>query len=309
MNRQGGFVLVVVLLVVALLTGLTVTFINDVYLETGSRSASLDAAQGSLFAEGGIAAGLQLLSVTVGSASYSTLNDLWAQPLQLQEEQGQLLVTITEESGKLNLNQVALPNGTAHPVFHPLAQRLLKRLTLPPDLLDAVSDWIDEGDIPSPGGAEKDWYLAQKQPLQPRNGPLETVEELGRVKGFGNGPLEQLLPFITVYGEASVGAPATKININTAPQELLEALDERITTALATRIIAWRRLTPFKEPSDLARVPGMDGIAPSLLTVITAKGSVYRLNSAATVNGTTRTIEAVVRLSGSTPTVLYWREY
>jgi general secretion pathway protein K len=309
MKPQRGFVLVIVLVVVALLTAMTVTFINEVYLETGANRASVDATQGSLFAEGGISVGRQLLATTLGGKSYSSLNDLWAQPLHLQEEQGQLRLTIIDESGKLNLNLVTLPNGSPHTLYHPIAQRLLKRLNLPADLLDAASDWIDEGDIPTPGGAETVWYLARKQPVKPRNGPLATVEELGRVRGFAGEPLQRLQPFITVYGQASAGAPAAPININTAPKELLEALDERISPLLAERIIAYRRATPFQDPSELARVTGMSEITPSLLTGISVKGSVYRLLSEATVNGTTRTIEAVVRLTGSSTTMLYWREY
>ncbi len=309
MRRQGGFVLVVVLLVVALLTGMTVTFINDVYIETGSNRASVEATQGSLFADSGISLGLQLLIRTLEDRSYSSLNDLWAKPVYLEEEHGSLKLLISEESGKLNLNMVVLPNGTAHPVYNPIATRLLKNLNLSPDLLDALSDWIDVEETPNRGGAEAVWYLAQMQPVRPANGQLVTIEELGRVKGFAGEPINKLRSFITVYAEGARPVTAAPVNINTAPREVLEALDERITPELADRIIEYRKTTPFQHPSELGRVTGMSDIMPALLTCISVKGTVYRILSEATVNGTIRTIEAFVRLSGAKSTILYWREY
>jgi general secretion pathway protein K len=112
-----------------------------------------------------------------------------------------------------------------------------------------------------------------------------------------------------VYGDAAPGAPAAPVNINTAPREVLEALDERISPELAKRIAEYRRLSPFKHPAELAQVAGMESIAPALLSSITTKGWVYRLRSDAMVNGSTRTVEAVVRLTGGSSIVLYWREF
>lgn len=309
MKRQGGFVLVIVLVVVALTTSLTVLFINDVYLELGSNRNAIDAAQGSLFAQGGITGGLQLLTTTLPSQSYSSLNDLWARPILLDEERGQLAITITDETGKLNLNQLVLPNGSFNEPYRAALVQLLKRLELSGELVETLADWLDADDTPHPGGAESGWYLSQKQAARPRNGYLTTLDELAAVKGFAGTPLERLRPFITVYGDAAPGSPASPVNINTAPREVLEALDERISPELATRIAEHRRLSPFKYPAELAQVPGLETIAPALLSRISTKGTVYRLRADATVNGSTRTVEAIVRLTGGSSTMLYWREF
>lgn len=307
MNNSRGFVLVLVLVVTALLTGLVTVFINEVYLETGSSRNSIDAAQGSLFAEGGITGAQQLLTMTLNSQSYSTLSDHWAKPLVFDEEQGQLRISIEEENSKLNLNAIAFPNGTNNDPYRDIALRLFKQLKLPLDPLDAIADWIDEEETPKPGGAEADWYLSRKQPYRPRNKPLATVEELKRIKGIAD-LFDRIRPFITVYGDQP-GAAVAPININTASRELLLALDERMTETLAERIIEHRATTPFKHPAELGQVPGMQQIATALLTRISTKGSVYRVRAEALVNGTTRTIEAVVRIGGGSPSILYWREY
>jgi general secretion pathway protein K len=308
MSSQRGFVLVIVLVMVVLLTSLVTVFINEVYLETGSSRNSVDTTQGSLFAEGGMSGAQELLAIALNNQSYSSLADHWAKPLVLDEEQGQLRISIEEENSKLNLNAIAFPNGTYNQVYHDIALRLFKQLKVPLEPLDAIADWIDEEDTPHPGGAEADWYTAQKQPYRPRNKPLVTLEEMKRIKGVAE-QFDRIRPFVTVYGDQAAGG-AAPININTAPRELLLALDERMTESLADRILEYRKATPFKHPAELSQVTGMQQIAPALLTRISVKGSVYRIRSEGMVNGTTRTIEAVIRSSGSSsPSILYWREY
>ena len=308
MNSQRGFVLVIVLVMVVLLTSLVTVFINEVYLETGSSRNSVDTTQGSLFAEGGMAGALELLATALNNQSYSSLADYWAKPLVLDEEQGQLRISIEEENSKLNLNAIAFPNGAYNEVYHDIALRLFKQLKLPLEPLDAIADWIDEEDTPHPGGAEADWYTALKQPYRPRNKPLVTLEETKRIKGVAE-LFDRIRPFVTVYGDQAAGG-AAPININTAPRELLLALDERMTASLADRILEHRKATPFKHPAELSQVAGMQQIAPALLTRISTKGTVYRIRSEGVVIGTTRSIEAVIRIVGSsTPSILYWREY
>lgn len=310
MNRQGGFVLVIVLVAVALLVSLVTVFISEVYLETGSTRSSLEITQGSLYAAAGISGAQRLLTTELGNRSYSSLTDSWASPLMIADPQGQgaLRVTIVEENGKLNLNAIALPNGTLNQGYYEIGQRLFRALKLPLAPLDAVADWVDEGDTPHPGGAEIGWYQGLKQPYRPRNKPLITLEELKRVKGMAE-LFTAVSPFVTVYGDLPAGSPAAPVNINTAPKELLMALDDGINEALAQRIIDHRTEMPFRHPAELGQVPGMAQITTGLLTRISAKGTVFRIRSEGMMNNVIRGIEAVVRVNGSNTSVLYWREY
>jgi len=308
MRNRSGFVLIIVLMSVVILTGLLTLFISEVYLDTGSNRQALDAAQGSLLAASGAIGAQQLLQLNLNNQSYTSLQDVWTKPLILDEEQGQLRISIEEENGKINLNAIALPNGQYNEVYRDIAVRLFKLLKLPLDPTDAIADWIDEDNSPHPDGAEADWYRAQKQPVRPHNKPLTTLEEIKRIKGVAE-VFDKIRPFVTVYGDMPAGAPAAPININTAQREVLQSLDDRIDDALARRIIEHRAVTPFKNASELAQVPGMESITTGLLTRISTKGSVYRIRSEGVVNGTTRTVEAVVRMAGSQASILYWREY
>lgn len=306
MRSERGFALVLTLVITAILVALVTEFITEVYVDTSSRQYAVDAQQASLLAESGMTGSIKLLQRELGGQSYTSLQDRWATPLVLEEEKGSLRVTVEEENGKLSLNHVALPNGDFHKDYYPIALRLIKKLGLSPDQWDALADWVDEREEPHPGGAESAWYMAQKPPYQAKNNRLETLEELAMVKGFGGKPLEQLRPFVTVYADNQTAAP---ININTAPKELLAVLADGMTDDLAQRIIDYRKTTPFQLISDLNKVPGMDPFYTGLQGLYTTKGSIYRLRAEATVNGTVRIIEAVVRPAGTKPTVLYWREY
>ncbi len=60
---------------------------------------------------------------------------------------------------------------------------LLKLPGMTEQIADAILDWIDEDDEPREYGAELDYYATLDPPYSPRNGPLETIEELLLVRG------------------------------------------------------------------------------------------------------------------------------
>lgn len=312
MRGERGFALVITLIVTALLVALVTEFIAEVYVDTSSAHSYVDAQKAGLMAESGISGAIAMLQVSLPQKSYTSLHDIWAKPLDLPEELGTLRITVEDESAKLSLNHIVGANGTfideADPTgsYYGTALRLFRKLQLPAgDLCDTVADWIDENDIPKPGGAESQWYSARKPSFAARNVRLDTFEELVLLKGFSSEVVEKIRPFVTVYAENNIAAP---LNINTAPKELLVSLDERITDVLAEQIIDYRKNSPFKDKSELVRVPGMDRIATGLQSRTTVKSALFRIKAEAQVNGTTRIVESVVSFAGA-PATLYWREY
>ena len=51
------------------------------------------------------------------------------------------------------------------------------------DVADAILDWLDEDDEPRENGAEIDFYSSLDPPYAPKNGPLETIEEMLLIRG------------------------------------------------------------------------------------------------------------------------------
>jgi general secretion pathway protein K len=307
-NERGG-ALILTLIITALLVALIVEFTSEVFVDTSARHAFVAGQQAGLLAESGITGGVKLLNTVLEQQSYSSVADKWGEPLVVRDERGELKLVIEEESGKLNLNFVALPSGELEGSFiAQAARRLFVKEGLAADLLDSLADWLDSDDIPHPGGAETAYYNRLIPPYSARNNRLETVEELALVKGFAGSALARIKPYVTVYAD-SAQAPFAPVNINTAPAQVLAALDERITDEMSKRVVEYRRGSPFRNPAELARVPGFELIATSLLTRITTKGSVYRLRAEGRVNDISRVVEAVVRVGGGRTETLYWREY
>ncbi len=88
---------------------------------------------------------------------------------------------LEDESSRLNLNMLliadkAVPNG---------GRTLLMSLPgMTEDVADAILDWIDEDEEPREYGVEfGDYYSTLSPAYEPRNGPLQTVEELLLVAG------------------------------------------------------------------------------------------------------------------------------
>jgi general secretion pathway protein K len=304
---EKGFALLITLIVTALLVAITTEFIQDVFVETSLSRSYADAQQASLAAASGVDGALKVLELSLKTKEYSSLLDPWATPQTIEEEKGSITVSITEESGKLDINSIVFPNGTLNQEYYAAARRLMERLEIPSTLCDAVADWIDEDGSQRSGGAESGYYRSLPSPYDAKNGPVESYEELRMVAGFDEAILRKLNPYITVYPEVQ-GSRLTRVNVNTAPAELLAVLDAGMNDDLAARIVEYRRKTPLRSSAEVTGIAGLETVGIALQGKISVKGSVFRIQSRAQVNDTVRIVEAVVRLSGTQPAVLYWRE-
>lgn len=306
LKNESGFALILTLVITALMVAVVVEMIHQVYVDTSLSRGFRDGQQASLLAESGTTGGAKLLQMALSGKNFTALSDQWATPLKLDDEAGSLEITVREESGKIYVNGLVQPNGTEEPFTLAALRRLGAGVQLPENVWSAVADWIDSDDMPRSGGYETASYRTQKPAYSASNRALTTLTELSLIKGITPELLGKLRPFLTIYPDQ---ATAHQININTAPREVLIALDSGIDERLAERILERRKLTPFKSTGELSQVPGMDTIATGLIGKISVKGNLFRITSFAKVKESGRTVEAVVRLSGGSPEFLSWQEY
>jgi DNA uptake protein ComE-like DNA-binding protein len=91
-------------------------------------------------------------------------------------EGGGIIYGIGDEESRLNVNTAS--------------QEELGRLHLMrPEVAAAIIDWRDEDHAVTQGGVEAEYYAAMQPPRQPRNGSLQTLRELGMIRGVTPGLL------------------------------------------------------------------------------------------------------------------------
>lgn len=165
----------------------------------------------------------------------------------LPAEAGFLTGELRDQQGLFNLNNI-VANGAQSPDYAVL-QRLFAVLALDSRPLAALRDWMDADEDVSPDGAESQTYLARDPAYRSANQPLSSVENLYRISGFNDKIIESLKPYVTVLPAAA------KLNLNTAPAEVLAARFDLPLTAAKTLILS-RDHARFASLEDfVTRVP------------------------------------------------------
>jgi len=90
---------------------------------------------------------------------------------------------LEDESTRLNINVLAALDKIAPSTGR---QLLLALPGMTDEIADAILDWMDEDDEPREFGAESEYYAAFG--YAPKNGPLESIEELLLVRGIRENP-------------------------------------------------------------------------------------------------------------------------
>jgi type II secretory pathway component PulK len=131
-----------------------------------------------------------------------------------------------------------------------------------------------------------------------------TVAQLFLIKGlkdierFGEKRLED---FLTIHGDG-------KININTAPHEILMSLDKEIDSAVAQSIIDYRSAENFTGPSDLSKVPGIDReVLDRISQWLTVNSSAFSIELKVTYSEAVSHLKAVALRYGDKSSLKYYR--
>lgn len=140
-------------------------------------------------------------------------------------------IGISDESSKINVNKITDATRANFVTF--LTSYTFKMDIITAETItDSILDWTDADDFHHLKGAEKDYYMSLPSPYEPKNGALETIEELALIKGFSSQVFEKLRDYLTVYGSG-------KINVNTASKAVLLYVP-LVTIDIADAIIQYR---------------------------------------------------------------------
>jgi general secretion pathway protein K len=178
-------------------------------------------------------------------------------------------------------------------------------------LLDAIRDWIDEDDTERDKGAESGYYQGLSPPYEARNGDVQYLEELLLIRGmtpdifYGNENRAGIAQYLTVHGRDG------KININTAPAEVLLSLADEMDEGMVQDLIEFRQNEGNWEllanPLWYREVIGLSedlNLAEGMLTVAS---HYFMVTTAVESNGVIRTGKGVLlRNDDETQNLLSW---
>jgi len=178
-------------------------------------------------------------------------------------------------------------------------------------MIDCLADWIDKGDLHGLNGAESDDPFYQGAGYPVKNGPLDSVEELLLVKGWGpdilygkdaddeSEAIFGIAKLLTVWGDG-------KVNLNTASTDVLLSFSEYEDWELEA--VTEARMGADGEGNTLD-----DGIKN--LSSVGADGNKFKLQtdfikvtSVGDVFGEQYQISCIFMVSAKKATIVYWEE-
>ena len=283
-----GAALILVMWILVLLTVLIGTFAGSARIEAMQARQVRSASIARQAARGGVE--YAVLRMLVPDAAQRWVPDGRAYVYAIGA--AKLEIRVLDESGKIDLNTASTQ----------LLARLLLAVGADPTrasaLASAIVDYRDEDHLLLPGGAEDSDYRAAGRPYGAKDAPYESVSELQRVLGMDFALYQKLAPVLTVY---SGGEPNPLFAQPLVLQALGYATDA--SDLFVNQRETWRPGT------------GPPPVLPNGQAFIAQPGTgTYEIRSSAKlVDGTTMTLDAIVRASQAGPfgqlyVPLQWRE-
>jgi general secretion pathway protein K len=241
MRADGGFVLVSVLWLLALLTLVTLVLLTAVRLDVRAAGQLSQHAEAEALADGL----MRLVALRLGDRDRRPVDAAGlardGTPLLCEHGDAAVAIAVTDVGGLVDLNAASAS----------LLEWLLRGLGLPPEkavaLAAAIVDFRDADDIPSVNGAESAAYRTAGLGHGPKNAPFETITELDQVLGMDVAMFNRMRTVATVHSRQP------GIDAAVAPREVLSAAaSSRTEAASASRTLG--AAGPADIPSEF-RIP------------------------------------------------------
>lgn len=296
MRSQRGVAAVTAILIVAVAASAATMMLAQQSAMVDRTLMVAARAQADLYAQAGVDWARGVLAQD--ARDVDTLAEGWAQPIAaLPVDRALVAGGIVDEQGKMNLNNLVTANGARSDPDVRMFGALLATLDLPPELADAVVDWIDrDHDLTGNSGAEDPYYQALPQPYRAANRPMVQVEELYRVRGFDAKTVARLKPYVSAL------PVRTATNVNTASDVVLAAL----LGLSRDKVQALVKARPFRQKAEIANRAAALGAAP-IAVEHDVKSSHFLVNITVAQDDVRLAIEALVRREESGPVALVWR--
>ncbi len=326
-NKERGFVLIAVLLIIAVLVAIIVEFNYESRLKLHLSDNFRHASKALNYAEAGLAIAMATLKQNDNILYDERFSPLFSGAVQIPVESGYCTILVNEESGKININALKTSGGK---IVRQRVDQMLKLIDLlnyqyqeqspiSYSLIPAIIDWADYDDevtfLPfikrENEGVENDYYEDLMDPYSCKNAPFDILNELLLVKGMTTEifhgragdeskniePVDGIRRFLTIYGDG-------KININEASPMVIQSLSDMMSFGLMQNIIIERRKSKrYGSVGQLQNVPGMTPqVYESIRELITVKpkGRYYNVTVTGVAGQFVRKVQIVLRKDSGT---------
>lgn len=223
-HGERGVALITVLLITAILVGLTTQILSSHNLVINQHQNTFEHAQALQYVLGAEELVRQALydDAVNSGPNVDHLEEVWAQPLLPLDLDGVgvMQAYVIDLHRCFNLNNLA-DDPSNHNIER--LQRLAERLNLSPNLADLIKDWVDPDQIVSGLGAEDSAYQIKQPPHLAANQVMRDLSELNMLVDVSDEEIQALSAQVCL-----VPATQSKINVNTADAVTLSMLDPGI---------------------------------------------------------------------------------
>ena len=333
-DAKRGAALVVALWTVLILSLLIGAMAYEMHIEAGITSYARKRMKAQVAARGGVEYAKFLLAKSYDISAFEGEDEekeaqrtlaknlsrgIGVSAAQVEMGGSTAKVDILPEAGRRNVNKLGDEDW----------EELLDQAGVPeedwPELIDCFMDWTDAGDEHRLNGAEEGDAYYKEQGYEPKNAPLDTVDELMLIKGFTpaivyggpppdpkSEPLRGISHLLTTFGDG-------KVNVNTASREVLMTLTadngKMMDEWVVDDILKYRggddglpntKDDGFESVQEAISKTGMD---PSLAGKISvADRQFVRVTSIGENNGVESGVWAIFEVGDNKVTPIYWRE-
>ena len=301
-GNARGFAIWISLLVVLLLAVLIFELDFQTRVDLRGAEHFRDDVRALHLVRSAVAAGQAFLKTDRGPSD--NLTEAWATPtVDYPLGDGTLSAQLYDESGKFNLNALVNNQRVVQPKRAEQLQYLLELLEVPQreanSLVGSIVDWLDTVN----DGAENAVYQRRNPPYLPKNGPLDTLEEIRLVDGMTDALYRRVAPYLTIYGDTGADGPTGKININTADPLVIRSLNVRIDEPMVAQL---RQNRPYRRPGAIQAILGNTKICDNIPSCITVRSDYFSMEVIGRVHDVRKVARAVVR-RGVGSGLLYFR--
>ncbi len=253
--RQSGVAIITALLIVAIAVTVSIEISTRLQLDVRRTGNLIAHDQAALYIVAAEDWSRRILEEDRKNSAFDARSEDWAIRLPpLPVEGGSVQAQLTDLNACINLNALLdAKTGKVDSLVKARLDRLFQSAAIKnAPSSQALQDWLDADlETTTPDGAEDGYYLNLETPYRTANTALHSMTELQLIKSFEDRRTRDTLQaHVCVYPPESA---TNSININTASNEVLKSLSDKLTEQLAQDIIAYREETPFEDLDEFRK--------------------------------------------------------